>query len=153
MGDYAAAAKNLEAFSPMISLARSIVVDGQQVSVIREAVQCEVTPGVVGEKGVHNNFVSRLRPQTDEAGQETAEIYAGLPAAAQEPPHRLVGWQKIALAAGESKTVSVRVEPLYLSIYNVDKNGWQLVPGSYTIRVGGSSRDLPLKAAVTLEAR
>jgi len=82
------------------------------------------------------------------AGQETAEIYAGLPASAQEPPRRLVGWQKIALNPGESKTVRVRVQPLYLSIYNIERNGWQLVPGSYTIDVGGSSRDLPLKALI-----
>jgi len=24
-------------------------------------------------------------------------------------------------------------------------NGWELVPGEYTIQAGGSSRDLPLK--------
>ncbi|HEX3985849.1 MAG TPA: glycoside hydrolase family 3 C-terminal domain-containing protein [Acidobacteriaceae bacterium] len=87
------------------------------------------------------------------AGQDIAQIYAGLPASAEEPPRRLVGWQKIALGPGESKTVSVRVEPLFLSIYNVDRNGWQLVPGSYSIWVGGSSRDLPLSAAIALGSR
>lgn len=85
------------------------------------------------------------------AGEETAEIYATLPESAQEPPRRLVGWQKIALRPGESQTVSVRVEPLFLSIYNVDRSRFQLVPGKYKIWAGGSSRDLPLSAGITLQ--
>lgn len=84
------------------------------------------------------------------AGQETAEIYAALPASAQEPPRRLVGWLKVELAPGETKTVSVQVEPLFLSIFNVDQNRFQLVRGEYEIRAGSSSRDLPLRAAITL---
>ena len=31
------------------------------------------------------------------------------------------------------------------------KNDWSLVPGDYTIMVGGSSQDLPLKATVNLK--
>jgi beta-glucosidase len=45
------------------------------------------------------------------------------------------------------------VEPLFLSIYNVDRNAFQLVLGKYTIWAGSSSRDLPLKAAVNLEGK
>jgi len=85
------------------------------------------------------------------AGAEVAEVYASLPAAANEPPKRLVGWNKIKLNAGESKTVTVAVDPKYLSIFNVEKNGWQLLPGEYKFMVGGSSQDLPLKEAVSLQ--
>ncbi|MFY9746896.1 MAG: glycoside hydrolase family 3 C-terminal domain-containing protein [Acidobacteriaceae bacterium] len=87
------------------------------------------------------------------AGEETAEIYATLPQSAGEPPRRLVGWQKTALEPGESKTVSIHVEPLFLSIYSVDSSRFQLVQGEYKIWAGSSSRDLPLSAAITLEGK
>ncbi len=85
------------------------------------------------------------------AGAEVAEVYASLPAAAQEPPKRLVGFSKIKLNAGESKEVTVEVDAKYLSIFNVEQNGWQLLPGDYGFMVGGSSQALPLKTSVSLK--
>jgi beta-glucosidase len=85
------------------------------------------------------------------AGAEIAEVYASLPAAAQEPPKRLVGWSKVKLESGEKQTVTVEIDPKYLSIFDEQKNGWSLLPGDYTIMVGGSSQDLPLKATITLK--
>ena len=84
-------------------------------------------------------------------GAEIAEIYAALPASAQEPPKRLVGWSKVELKAGEKKTVEVEIDPKYLSIFDEGKDGWSLLPGDYTILVGGSSDKLPLKATVSLK--
>ena len=37
-------------------------------------------------------------------GAEIAEVYAALPAAAQEPPKRLVGFSKVKLNAGEKRS-------------------------------------------------
>ena len=85
------------------------------------------------------------------AGAEVAQVYASLPAAAAEPPKRLVGWSKVKLNGGESKEVTVDVDPKYLSIFNVEHNGWQLLPGDYGFMVGGSSQSLPLKESVTLK--
>jgi beta-glucosidase len=85
------------------------------------------------------------------AGAEIAEVYASLPASADEPPKRLVGFSKVKLEAGEKKNVTVEVDPKYLSIFDVNKDGWKLIPGDYTISVGGSSQDLPLKAVVNLK--
>ena len=87
----------------------------------------------------------------DRAGAEVAEVYASLPPGAAEPPKRLVGWSKVKLKAGESKDVVVEVDPKYLSIFNVEQNGWQLIPGDYGFMVGGSSQDLPLKESVNLK--
>src|SRR5271170_141063 len=84
-------------------------------------------------------------------GAEIAEVYAALPASAEEPPKRLVGFTKVKLETGEKRTVTVEVDPKYLSIFDVKKNGWTLVPGDYTFLVGGSSQDLPLKTTVTLK--
>ena len=92
----------------------------------------------------------RVRNTGRVAGEEVAQIYATLPAGAQEPPRRLVGWQKVSLAPGESKLVTVHVEPLYLSIFDGSGDAWQLMPGEYKIWVGSSSRDLPLSQTVQL---
>ncbi len=85
------------------------------------------------------------------AGAEVAQVYASLPAAAAEPPKRLVGFSKVKLNAGESKEVTIEVDLKYLSIFNVEHNGWQLLPGDYGFMVGGSSQSLPLKQSVSLK--
>ena len=79
------------------------------------------------------------------AGIETAEVYAALPSSAGEPPSRLVGWAQVDLGPGESKQVNVPVSRDRLTIYDDASDRWKLVPGQYVIRVGGSSRDLPLQ--------
>jgi beta-glucosidase len=84
------------------------------------------------------------------AGTEIAQVYAGLPAATNEPPKRLVAWERIQLAAGETKTVSMAIDPFHLSIFNVDKDGWEVAPGEYNVMVGGSSRNTPLTGAVSV---
>jgi len=85
------------------------------------------------------------------AGAEIAQIYVSLPASTGEPPKRLIGWSKVKLNAGENKRVDVDIDPLYLSIFNVEKNGWQLVPGDYKVMVGGSSQDLPLQQGLGMK--
>jgi beta-glucosidase len=85
------------------------------------------------------------------AGTEIAQIYASLPDSAGEPPKRLIGWARVELAPGESKTVSVPVERERLTIYDEASNGWKLVPGSYTVLAGGSSQDLTLHQQIALQ--
>ena len=74
-------------------------------------------------------------------GAEVAQIYAGLPSNSGEPPKRLVGWQKLTLAAGESKTVSVTINAQRLAVWDTGTHAWKIPAGSFTFYVGGSSRD------------
>jgi beta-glucosidase len=83
------------------------------------------------------------------SGTEIAEVYASLPADAEEPPKRLIGWTRVALAPGESKQISVPVNRDRLTVYDEATDSWKLVPGKYVIRVGGSSSDLPLQQMVS----
>ncbi|MGA2271524.1 MAG: glycoside hydrolase family 3 C-terminal domain-containing protein [Bryobacteraceae bacterium] len=85
-------------------------------------------------------------------GTEIAQVYVSLPAGASEPPKRLVAWDKIHLAAGEAKTVSLAIDPFHLSVFNVAKDAWEVLSGEYKVMVGGSSRETPLTAAVNVAA-
>jgi beta-glucosidase len=105
----------------------------------------KVTPG----DKVHLTFTVTNTGARD--GAEIAEVYAALPESAGEPPKRLVGWSKVKLNAGESKEVAIEIVPEYLSIFNVDQDAWQLIPGDYTLLVGGSSQSLPLKESINLK--
>ncbi len=100
--------------------------------------------------GEHVRASFTVKNTGSRAGTEIAEVYAGLPASTGEPPKRLVGWSRVSLAPGESKEVSVDIEPLFLSIFDTAKHGWQRTPGEYSLSVGGSSQDLPLSGKVKL---
>ena len=99
----------------------------------------------------HSATVSFMVKNTGKrAGKEIAEVYATLPASTGEPPKRLIGWQKVELAAGESKPVTIAIDPLYLSIFNEGKNSFEVAGGDYKIWAGGSSKNLPLSQAVQI---
>jgi beta-glucosidase len=80
------------------------------------------------------------------AGTEIAEIYVELPRAGKEHFRRLAAWQRVALNSGERKVITVALEPLAMATFNEQKDAWQWAAGEYTVFVGGSSRDLPLRA-------
>jgi beta-glucosidase len=85
------------------------------------------------------------------AGAEIAQVYAALPEPAGEPFKRLVGWQRIELAPGESKIVTVAVDPRVMSIFDEQKNSWSLLPGAYKIFVGPSSSQTLLNATLQVQ--
>jgi beta-glucosidase len=80
-------------------------------------------------------------------GTETAQVYVTLPDTAREPFKRLVGWQRIDLQPGESRSVSVKIEPQMLSIYD-EQNGWTLPRGIYSVAAGPSAAETPLRGTL-----
>jgi len=82
------------------------------------------------------------------AGAEIAQVYAQLPSAANESFKRLVAWDRIPLAPGESKTITLPLNAMCLSIFDTQKNNFTQLPGDYKIHAGSSSRDLPLTATL-----
>jgi beta-glucosidase len=91
-----------------------------------------------------------VRNSGKRAGQEIAQVYLSLPTSAGEPPKRLIGWEKVDLKPGESKTVVLKIDPLYLSIFDTAADRWTIAPGEYKVMVGPSSATLPQTATVTL---
>jgi len=58
---------------------------------------------------------------------------------ANEDYKRMVAWQRVRLAPGESKAITLKLDPLYLSIFDTSKNAWQLLSGDYKVMAGASS--------------
>lgn len=85
------------------------------------------------------------------AGTEIAQVYATLPESAGEPFQKLVGWQRVELAPGESKTVTVALAPEVLQVFDEAANSFKTMPGTYGVHVGPSSEDVPLKATMQLQ--
>src|ERR1700722_2145002 len=85
------------------------------------------------------------------AGAEIAEVYVALPASAGEPPKRLAAFTKLELKPGESRELSLPINPRELSIYDETTSSWKQLPGAYTFMVGGSSKDLALHQEVNLQ--
>jgi hypothetical protein len=66
-----------------------------------------------------------------------------------QPPNQLKGFDKLTLAAGASKQVRFSLDDRAFSYWNTNAAGWRVAPGCYAIRVGSSSRDLPLQGTVS----
>jgi beta-glucosidase len=82
------------------------------------------------------------------AGDEIAQVYVELPTAAGENFKRLAGFQRIPLAAGESRSVTIALDPLTMSVFDVAKDAWTMPKGSFRVLVGPSSRETPLVATM-----
>ncbi|GAA3744479.1 glycoside hydrolase family 3 C-terminal domain-containing protein [Streptomyces tremellae] len=80
----------------------------------------------------------------DRAGSEVAQLYLTDPKAAGEPENQLRGFAKVALGPHQTKRVAFEVTARDASYWNSDAQAWTLAPGSYRVRVGDSSRSLPL---------
>lgn len=82
-------------------------------------------------------------------GAEVAQVYSSIPDPV-EPPQRLIGWDKVFLHAGESKQVSIPIDPLYLKIWDTKAHDWATRLGDYKITVNASSRNVKLAQTVKL---
>ena len=87
----------------------------------------------------------------DRAGKAVAQLYVGDVAGdVIRPVRELKGFEKVALAPGESKQVSFTLSKRAFAYWNGDIHDWHIESGDFTIEVGASSRDLPLKAVVNV---
>ncbi len=85
-----------------------------------------------------------------QTGTEIAEVYAKLPKGADESFKRLAGWSRVTLAPGESKTVTVAIDPRVLKTFNEVDNRWNLASGEYGVFVGPSSDKTLLTGSLLL---
>ncbi|HEV2133226.1 MAG TPA: glycoside hydrolase family 3 N-terminal domain-containing protein [Terracidiphilus sp.] len=74
------------------------------------------------------------------AGDEVAQLYMREDVSSVETPSRVLqGFSRIHLDPGETKTVTFRVPPTQLAVWNAEQK-WAVEGGEYTVWVGGSSQ-------------
>ena len=109
--------------------------------------------GLQSRRGADGGVTLRvtLRNTGNRAGAEVAQVYANLPALSGEPPKRLVAWQKVMLAPGETRRVTIEVAPQRLAIWDVSAHRWRMPAGPVGLAVGTSSRDAAALGATVRE--
>ncbi|MFZ0745799.1 MAG: glycoside hydrolase family 3 C-terminal domain-containing protein [Terracidiphilus sp.] len=84
-------------------------------------------------------------------GAEVAELYVSDPSAKLSRPEReLKGFEKVRLAPGETKHVTLTLDARSFSYWDEAAHNWKIDPGKFLILVGDSSENTPLHAELTL---
>jgi beta-glucosidase len=84
-------------------------------------------------------------------GIAVPEIYLGLPgtAAIPEPPEQLAGYDKLTLAPGKSRTITIPIQARSYEYWDTAANNWAIMPGCVRVMAGQSSGSLPLHAVLS----
>jgi beta-glucosidase len=84
------------------------------------------------------------------AGDEVTQLYIrDLLASVARPVIQLAGFQRVHLAPGEMKTVSIDLSTDQLRMLDRDMR-WVVEPGAFRVMVGASSKDIRLRGEVTV---
>jgi beta-glucosidase len=83
-------------------------------------------------------------------GAAVVQLYVGFPTSAQEPPRQLRGFAKVMLNSGQQEVVDMALDGPSFATWSTTDHAFVVLPGTYQIQVGTSSRDLPLETAVVL---
>lgn len=86
------------------------------------------------------------------AGKEIVELYISKVAEqrSNKPSRQLKGFAKVALEAGETKTVTISVPLSEVTFWSNFYHKMMVEEGKYVVEVGRSSADLPCKAEITV---
>jgi beta-glucosidase len=85
------------------------------------------------------------------AGAEVAQLYVSDPSAkATRPERELKGFEKVRLAPGETKHVTLNLDARAFSYWDGAAHKWTIDPGKFVIHVGDSSENTPLHADLTI---
>jgi len=104
----------------------------------------KVERAAAGQWRVHVKVTNR----GTRAGSDVAQLYVGMPKAADEPPVQLKGFQRLSLTAGASADASFTLDADDLKVWDSKSGAARLPEGVFQIKVGHSSRDLPLSAVL-----
>jgi beta-glucosidase len=86
------------------------------------------------------------------AGAEVAELYVSDPSSTVKRPEReLKGFEKVRLAPGETRRVTLNLDARAFSYWDEAAHKWTIDPGKFVVRVGDSSENTPLSAEVTVK--
>ena len=84
-------------------------------------------------------------------GAEVAQVYVAKPEhEVFRPAQELKGFQRVELAPGESKRVTIELGDKAFRYFNVETNAWEVEGGTYEVRVAASSEDVRLTGTVEI---
>jgi beta-glucosidase len=88
------------------------------------------------------------------AGAEVVQVYLGVPVDGQSPK-RLAGFQKVFVEPGESKEVTITIDPAAtnhpFSVWDDCTQAFTIKPGQYTVYVGNSADNTPHTTTLAIE--
>lgn len=86
------------------------------------------------------------------SGAEVAQVYvADDHAKVPRPMRELKGFQRVQLAAGETKHMSIPLDARAFAYYDVAAKKWAIGPGRFTVEAGDSVESLPLHESVLID--
>ena len=83
-------------------------------------------------------------------GKEVAQVYLGFPSTPDiaQPPKQLKSFEKVSLKPGQTVHVHLELDARSFACWDTGRHAWRIVPGTYRVMVGSSSRDIRLAGAV-----
>eukprot|EP00828_Plagiopyla_frontata_P040178 TRINITY_DN5371_c0_g1_i1.p2 TRINITY_DN5371_c0_g1~~TRINITY_DN5371_c0_g1_i1.p2 ORF type:complete len:224 (-),score=16.22 TRINITY_DN5371_c0_g1_i1:33-623(-) len=86
-------------------------------------------------------------------GKEVVQLYvADVISTAIRPVRELKRFEKVALAPGETRTVSFELGKRAFAYYETRLHDWHVESGEFLIQIGRSSRNIVLEAPVTVQS-
>jgi beta-glucosidase len=88
------------------------------------------------------------------AGDEVVEIYVAPPkGAVARPARELEGFGRVSLAPGETKPVTLQLEPRSFAFWDDHVKTWKVAAGTFEIMAAASSRDIRLRRKIEVTDR
>ena len=85
------------------------------------------------------------------AGDEVVQLYVAFPDSEVERPIQdLRGFRRIALASGETRTVTFPLAPRDVAYWDAEADAWTVEPGRVELQVGAASDDVRQRIAVNV---
>ena len=115
----------------------------------------DIANPVVARKDGKVNVTVDVRNTGTVAGKHVVQLYARAPEAkaANRPEQELKAFAKTAqLAPGETAKVTLTFDEADLAMFDAEASAWKVAPGTYSLALGSSSRDLALNVDLPVDA-
>jgi beta-glucosidase len=111
----------------------------------------EVKPEVGSSPGAQYTVTFDVTNTGHMAGTDVTQVYVSeAEPKITRPPKELKGFSRVDLAPGETKHVSVSLNPRAFTFYDVNAKHWHADAGKYRVEVGRSSEDVALHSDIML---
>ena len=97
------------------------------------------------------SFTVNVKNTGTREGQEVVQLISVIRILSPRPVKELKGFQKVKLAPGEEKAVTLTIDKKALSFFDDAKHEWVAEPGKFEAIIGSSSRDI--KGTVPFELK